>query len=712
MPLNRRRGLSLLLSLAAVLIQQKAVLTAQELRPFEAILWRHGGPPLSKAYADALKRAGVTAVCVDNGEDPAPVAKLGIRFYVDHTAGKGTLHLRQKEFQELWETYRKERSSKALVRPEPLLSFDVRKKLHKLVEERVKQALPHRPLMFSLEDEISMTRHETPLDFCFHASSLKAFRTWLRGQYGKIDQLNQSWERNYTSFTEVLPPTTDEVRRREPVNLFWPRNLADWNDFRSFNDDVLVETIGQLASLSKKLAPDVPVGIEGAQPPSTFAGLDYYRLLQKIDFIEAYDIGGMRELVRSFKKPGTLHFETVFPEKAGAPPQRALARVYDMLAHGLSGVIIWSSKAFFLQGDPRELSAYGKLLARELPVITGKKARVLRTARRDGGEIAILESQKSVRLNWMLDSARDGKTWLRRFGSYEREHSTSQAARLSWVRLLQDLGYPFHFVSSAQLERGALDRGGRKAKVLVLPSANAMSKDEIRGVLRFASKGGLVIADERGAHYDGGLRRRKLSALDPFFGVDQVRATRHLREGRVAATGARLASGVGIVETGLRPSGNTVAQRVGRNWCQFERSAGKGVAVLLNLAVSEYAAARLVPKKTLLCQELRRRIKFIFERQEIFPSAVVSVAGYPTIIERVWLDLGRGKKVLVVRANCLDDADLFDKLLKRGPVPMTLFLPFIAKVSDFWTGRELGIGRKIKLELDPLRGSFLNVEKM
>ena len=100
----------------------------------------------------------------------------------------------------------------------------------------------------------------------------------------------------------------------------------------------------------------------------------------------------------------------------------------------------------------------------------------------------------------MLDSARDGRTWTRRFGSYERTHSTSIATRLSWVRLLQDLGYAFRFVTPRQVQIARWS--GRPPRVLILAGALAMSRRTARAVAAFAAAGGLVVADEAPARYD------------------------------------------------------------------------------------------------------------------------------------------------------------------------------------------------------------------
>jgi hypothetical protein len=87
------------------------------------------------------------------------------------------------------------------------------------------------------------------------------------------------------------------------------------------------------------------------------------------------------------------------------------------------------------------------------------------------------------------------------------------------------------------------------------------------------------------------------------------------------------------------------------------------------------------------------------------------VLGYPTILERVLLGEGR-RKILVVRANCLESPELFRRIAREGKQPMDLLLPVPAQVKDFWTDEVLGAGDRVRVELDPVRGSFFVLEAL
>lgn len=718
---------------------------------FESILWRHEGPVLTAEVVERLRAAGVTAVSVDQGEDPAPVRALGMDFYLDHAAGKGTLHLREKTFEDArkrWLAVRDVSSTnlsteerRLLARPVPLLDERAMARAAALVRERATRAGAHGARMISLDDEISTTRFTNPIDWCFAASSLAQFRLWLKARYGTLEDLDRVWGMRFRSWDSVVPPTTDAARARGYAHG-WPKNLSAWSDHREFMDIQLARAVARLAATSRNAAPGVPVGFEGGQPPAAFGGYDWSRLLPYVDWVEPYAIGGLRELVRSWKRPDQRHFETLFPEKDPTLSRRTIARLWDAYAHALSGVIIWSSGKFFdaapapsdAGGAGIRLSGYGRLLAPELRKLRAPRAEWLVDARAFAGDVVILESQASVRLHWMLDSRVDGKTWPARRSSYDRANSTMHAARHAWVRLLQDLGYAFRFIAPADLSKPSMG-GPRQPKVLILPSTLALASRDCDRIRAFVEAGGLVIADETPARYDERLRRRSAPALDDFFGIRRVRSERQVVGGKVQTSAIRLPSGVGLCETGLAPEGLTIARRstdVGGSaspvkrglgaigierkenevWCQFERSVGGGRAVLLNFAVFEYAGQRLRPEFARRCRDLRTRVRGLLTAAGLKESCLVRVEGYPTILERQVFEKD-GRQILVVRANCLEDDDLFRTLSARGPQPMTIVLPMAARLRDLFTGEPVGrAGRRIEATLDPVRGSYFLIEAL
>src|SRR5262249_27692890 len=128
----------------------------------------------------------------------------------------------------------------------------------------------------------------------------------------------------------------------------------------------------------------------------------------------------------------------------------------------------------------------------------------------------IVESQPAVQAHWMLDSADDGATWGRRLASYEEEHSTSLAARASWMRLGEGPRPQPRFGPAGQL-RGQLRQ--QAPKVLVLAACLALSDAAVPAIADYVQRGGVAVADGMLAFYDEHLRRRDRPALDAVFGL-------------------------------------------------------------------------------------------------------------------------------------------------------------------------------------------------
>lgn len=68
---------------------------------------------------------------------------------------------------------------------------------------------------------------------CYCDTSAEAFRTWLRGRYGKIETLNEAWgtsfwSQRYSSWAEIRPP-------RLALSLRNPAQLVDFHRFSSDN---------------------------------------------------------------------------------------------------------------------------------------------------------------------------------------------------------------------------------------------------------------------------------------------------------------------------------------------------------------------------------------------------------------------------------------------------------------------------------------------
>jgi hypothetical protein len=260
---------------------------------------------------------------------------------------------------------------------------------------------------------------------------------------------------------------------KEPVK--W--NFSPWCDFRTYMDDVLAKTLDTIRQAAHEVDPNTPVGIEGAQMPHAFGGYDLWKLSQSVDWMEPYDVACSREILGDFM-PGKPLFCTLFEKDA----EHAMRRLWHLLLLGDKGCIVWWSEDCIDASKPDSpLTEKGKALAPVFREMQSPLAKLFMLAQRETDPIAIHYSQTSIQVAWLMESVADGKSWPRRFSSFESGHSRHAAVRNGWLKLLQDAGYSPQFISNQQLEEGVL----RDIRVLVLPQSHALSDSQFAAVDQF-----------------------------------------------------------------------------------------------------------------------------------------------------------------------------------------------------------------------------------
>jgi len=361
------------------------------------------------------------------------------------------------------------------------------------------------------------------MDYCFCPHSLKAFRAWARARYGTLDALNAEWDTKASSWDEVTPLTTYEIKANEKQALAAgrPENFAPWADHREFMDQTWAATLGRLRDIVHAVDPATPVGLEGLQMPSAWGGYDLWRLSRVVDWVEPYDIANSRAIFRSFMPAHAPILSTSFETDASA----MRAKLWRLLLEGDRGVIFWDdnkNRAIDLAAPGLPLTDRGKAISSVLAEIK-PLARKLMSFTPQDDRIAIHYSQASIRAHWMFDSREDGKTWPRRFSSYEATHSRYSQARDATVRIVEDLGLHSTFVSYEQIEKGELISG--RYKVLLLPQSVAISAAEKKAIEAFVNSGGVVIADNMTATMDEHGKRLAKGQLDEMFRNHPDKAT-------------------------------------------------------------------------------------------------------------------------------------------------------------------------------------------
>ncbi len=482
-------------------------------REYRAIMWigdsAYKQPEKVPLFFQRLREMGINTGMVGGDGDLQPLLENRFPYYLENIVNRG-LCLKWNSKVRDWDKFvtewaRSGRPESALVRDYCLDDPEWRGWARREMQQLVQKNLTHEPVAYDIRDELSTTMSANPFDYDFNPKTLAAFRECLKSQYQDLAALNREWETRFNTWDDVKPFTTDQVKNRTASGEALPRgnpdwqklqalrfnpvgarhqptawNFSPWADFRTYMDLSLARALNELRAAARELDPGTPVGIEGTQMPHAFGGYDLWRLSQALDWVEPYDIGNAREIFGSFM-PGKTLMTTVF-EQATNPARR---RLWHLLLEGDRGCIIWWSEDCLDWKSPDyALTAKARALAPVLREMTSPLARLFLNARRERDPVFIHYSQSSIQVDWLLESCVDGSTWLRRFSSFEADHNLQAQARNGWLKAFQDLGFSPSFISSQQLENGALRQHSNA--VLVLPQSWALSEKEAAELVRLA----------------------------------------------------------------------------------------------------------------------------------------------------------------------------------------------------------------------------------
>ena len=419
------------------------------------------------------------------------INQFQLRFYVDHAADKGLLHL--------WDGNDVKPHLDALhgtgVRPVPLNAATLAKlKEHLRRNISAVKGSPWRAA-YALDDEPSWGHFIHPAMWQV-TDDAAAYPRWLREVYGDHAPVREKWI-GYEDLRGRLAEWTVGEFDASPLMDQW-----------SFNDSLWGNTLGHLVEYANTLDPATPCGLVGGQAPCAFGGYDYAKLMRKVQFIESYNLGSSQAIIRSFNPRNALPSVTSLFHKSADDD---IWQTWYYLAHGNRGHIGWvegwfdgpTPKAWHAAVAPAYLEA-GKKIG---PLMSGAEWK------HDG--VALYYSHASIQLGWILDAEAHGKTWTNR--NDDARLSSSTHVRHAWENMLRDSGLQYNYLSYVDVIQGGIPD---EYKVLILPACLCLSDAEARRIRDFCQRGGTVIADYLPGLWDQhGKGRAAGGVLDQMFGV-------------------------------------------------------------------------------------------------------------------------------------------------------------------------------------------------
>jgi hypothetical protein len=606
------------------------------------------------------------------------INQFHLRFYMDHTAAKGYLHL--------WDgnavgPHLSELHSTGL-RPKPV-NAAFAEELHGFMREHIShvKSSPYRAA-YALDDEISWGHFVHPTMWRI-TDDASAYPNWLKEVYGPDAPKRSKW----VSYSDIQPKLRDWT-----VADFDASPLMDqW----TFNDSYWLNFIGDLVEYGNTLDPHTPVGFVGGQGPSPFGGYDYAKVMRKVQFIEAYNLGSSQAIIRSLNPHNAIPAVTSEFHKSAADD---IWQTWYYLAHGNRGFIGWVQGWFEGtkpapwqdQVAPTYLEAANKIG----PLMSGAEWI------HDG--VAIYYSHPSIQLGWILDAEAHGKTWTNRNG--DERLGASHHVRHAWENMLRDEGLQYNFISYADVIQHGISS---EYRVLILPACLCLSDAEATQIKAFCAAGGTVIADYLPGLWDQhGKGRPSGGVLDDLFGV---KLDPHLSP-KDLFNGGRLWCEVDqdanfnwkTYEQFLTNQNTCIKDASGFNKAVRDMGTahvnryGKGTAVLMNLSPQWYNAYRLqgpeaAAKRSVFMNPVhaagvRRWVRL--EGDKTFGSEIT----YFRKGDRTILFAGLNPEIA---ATSLGGGNAVGLRTETIPVTLTFARP-VTGVRDERAGKDLGSGKQFR----------------
>jgi hypothetical protein len=474
---------------------------------FEIIHWQDR----DAARFETLRRLGVTAAKLMADRDgtgiplerqmPIP-QQAGLRWYIENIATDfyASYHRYTPNKPVNWRFVAAQRQYRAdpndltaLFRVPSLLDPAWRDRIAARLIDTVHQQARYRPLYYSLGDETGIADLSAYWDFDLSPASVSGYRQWLRTQYKSLPALNAEWATTYQNWASIQPETTNASMRRAGDNF------AAWNDFKAFMDSAFADALRFGTDAIHRADPTALSAIEGAQLPG-WGGYDYTKLAHALDVIEGGD-ETTRAILRSIN-PAIIPLTTSFD----ATPDE-LHRLWRAVLGGVRGVILWDEDNSIV-GPDAVLRPRGQAYAPFFAALHGEIGRRMIDARPEYDAVAVLYSPVSFRVQWMLDHRPAGDAWMQRSAETELEDNAWRRALNGFTAALARMGLHPRFVTEQQLSQAPPSE-----RFLILPDTLALSDAAVKAVMRFASRGGHVIADVPPGAFDGHGRRRAPPAI-------------------------------------------------------------------------------------------------------------------------------------------------------------------------------------------------------
>jgi len=409
-------------------------------------------------------------------------------------------------------------SSEPFVRDPSLTDPAWRDRIRERLARTAQAQHAFKPLFYNLGDETGIADLAAYWDFDTGPDSLALFRRDLGERYGSLAALNRQWAMNFRDWADIVPMTAEvAIRRRDG-------NFSAWADFRDWMDRTFAGALADARDALHAAQPGALAAIEGGQAPG-WGGYDYSLLARSVDVMELYDLGNNIDIARSFNP----RLAILTTSSSAGPAARH--QVWKALLHGSRGLIYWDESSQLVHADG-SLGRWGEETATDLRQIRNGLGALLIGSESPAAQIAIHYSPASMRARWIVDQRRRHGRGLALATRSDHPEDGFTRLRQSICDLLVDIGARYKFLSTAEIEQGALTPVSLRA--LILPDSVALSNREIDAMKTYVGAGGTLIAIGAPGLFDDHVRRRETAPFRGLPAADEVRRYRRNRDDRSA----------------------------------------------------------------------------------------------------------------------------------------------------------------------------------
>ena len=422
-------------------------------------------------------------------------------------------------------------------------------------------------------------------DICWSPHCMAAMTEWLKEKYESLDELNRTWQTDYTAWDQVKRITLDEAHASG--------NYAAWSQGRAHNEFVFANIHRLLRDAVEQQHPGAPVGGEGMRHTDTYVGGDIALNSDMVSILHGHERPTQPEYIRCFAEPGAVtgHWVGSYFDRNHAEQKMRWQPWYSLFI-GLNSAWWWT-----VSEDPRigpaglmpDLTPSPQFdwMAQEIREIKRGAGKLLLNSNRLHDAIAVHYSMASMRALYSHPNptGEDREHWSKA-RIYDRMGIVR--SKVAWGYILEDLGLQYVHLRQRDIEKGALINDGYK--VLIMPVSQSLTGREAEAIREFVRLGGTVIADLRPGVLDEVLNAASPGLLDDVFGIARPNGVQRVAQLDVELTidGTPHHLPAFWVDGGVSLTGGKAATGTINRPVMIQNKFGQGQATLLNLNLADY----------------------------------------------------------------------------------------------------------------------------